>query len=135
MLHSILSKLPKPLNLEKLIADTMDLFHRHPPQMLATGAWRRISSYSVLKTTRDPHQLARQTLQDGEKLFLKQARQLRMMQMLAETRLKLWKFRRPTGALGLAVLIGVLSWWLQRYSSDSLVSKFWTQLKIALRHN
>ena len=58
-----------------------------------------------------------------------------MMQMLAETRLKLWKFRRPTGALGLAVLIGVLSWWLQR-DSGSLVSKFWTQLKIALmQHN
>lgn len=133
ILHSILSKLPKPLNLEKLIADTMDLFHRHPPEMLTTGAWRQISSYSVLKTTRDPSRLAQQTLQDGERLFVKQARQLRLVQLLVETRSKFWKFRRPTGALGLAVLIGVLSWWLQCDNSGSLISKVWILFKSAPR--
>jgi hypothetical protein len=71
MLHSILSKLPKPLDLEALISKTMELYEKHPPEKLPFRVWWWISSNSVLRTTRNL--AAKQTLEDGEKLFQKQA--------------------------------------------------------------
>lgn len=75
MLHSTLSKLPKPLKLEELISRTVILFNDHPPEILPRRAWAKISYYSVLKTTYGIRR--NQTLEDGEALFEMQALELR----------------------------------------------------------
>ncbi|EME47695.1 hypothetical protein DOTSEDRAFT_69597 [Dothistroma septosporum NZE10] len=118
MLHSILSKLPKPLDLEGLISRTQELFKLHPPQKLPQRAWSNISPYSVLKTTRDPQALSKQTLADGEKYFDSQARQiqrqdqrkavLRRLQALAT------RYRRPARWTGAAVLVALLALYFGR---------------------
>ena len=112
MLHSILSKLPKPLDLEALISRTMLLFDEHPPEGLPFRAWTKISPYSVLKTTRAPKR--DQSLQDGETILELQVLQLRRQEYRKRAMIKLWKYRRPVGGLGLAVAIGLMSIWLGR---------------------
>lgn len=128
MLHSVLSKLPKPLNLEQLISRTMILFNDHPPEKLPKRAWARISCHSVLKTTygskRD------QPLKDGEALFelqtleLRRAEELKALQLRrAELRkkalIRIWEYRRPFCGLGLAVFVGIVSLWLGKRGLDS----------------
>lgn len=125
MLHSVLSKLPKPLDLEHLISSTVYLYRNHPPETLPFRAWRQVSSYSVLKTTRDHQALARQTLKDGEKLFNKQASQLHMLNVYENAKLRLWRLRRPAGTVGLTVLVVLLSWWLQRNGGFSIATLLW----------
>lgn len=129
MLYAILSKLPKPLDLEALITRTTSLFQQHPPETLPFRVWRSVSSYSVLKTTRDPAALARQTLGDGETWLGKHARQIdraeHRKKMLARTKLLARRYRRPAGAVGLAVLVGVLSVWLGRGELGGLGQKVW----------
>ena len=112
MLHSVLSKLPKPLDLEALIARTMTLVTDHPPENLPFRAWSRISSFSVLKTTKGP--IRRQTLQVGRELFEYQVLQLRREELRQRGMAMVWKYRRSAGSLGLAIFIGVLSFWLRR---------------------
>ena len=112
MLHSVLSKLPKPLNLEALIYTTTTLFEEHPPESLPSGAWAKISSYSVLKTTRES--VTNQTLKDGEDLFEHQALQLRREEMRKQAMATIWKYRRPASRIGLAFSVGILSIWLSR---------------------
>lgn len=129
MLHSVLSKLPKPLNLEKLISDTMDLFHRHPPPSLPGGAWHRVSGYSVLKTTHDPDQLSKQTLADGERFFAKQVSQLRRAELFIKIQSQLWKHRRPVRGVSIALLVGLLSIWLARGSSVAVVHSWWQYIR------
>lgn len=118
MLYAILCKLPKPLDLEALISRTASLFSEHPPESLPFRAWSSVSSYSVLKTTRDPTVLAVQTLQEGEMYLKKHADQIRHYEarkkMIAQTRLLAHRYRRPAGAVTLAVLVGTLSLWLGR---------------------
>ncbi|KAF2089553.1 hypothetical protein K490DRAFT_72295 [Saccharata proteae CBS 121410] len=114
MLHFTLSKMPSPLNLEALISRTVEIFAAHPPETLPFRAWRPISPYSVLRTTRDSTNLSKQSLEDGEVLFAKQEVQLRRAKMIQAvikgTKYRLWKYRRPMRGLGLAVAIGVLAW-------------------------
>lgn len=112
MLHSVLSKLPKPLNLEALISKTMKLFEEHPPESLPSRAWSKISVYSVLKTTRKS--VRNQTLEDGEDLFEHQALQLRRKELQKRAMASIWKYRRPASRIGLACLVGILSIWLSR---------------------
>ena len=112
MLHSILSKLPKPLDLEALVSTTMMLFDEHPPEDLPSRAWDKISSYSVLKTTRTPEE--NHSIQDGEAIFELQVLQLRRQEYRERAMIKLWKYRRPVGGLGLAVVVGLMSIWLGR---------------------
>ena len=110
MLHSVLSKLPKPLNLEQLISRAMILFNDHPPEKLPRRAWAKISYYSVLKTT---YRHARtQTLKDGEAIFEMQALEIRREELHKKALTKIWKYRRPVGGLGLAIVVGLLSFWL-----------------------
>jgi len=52
MLHSILSKLPKPLDLEGLILKAIALQTTHPPHDLPI--WKKVPSSSVLKTFASP---------------------------------------------------------------------------------
>lgn len=114
MLHSILSKLPKPLDLETLIAKTIELFEQHPPETLV--AWRSISSSSVLKTTRWQQDATRQTLEDGYRYFQRQVKELQWAEQRRKVIDKIWKYRRPASAVGVAVLIGVLSFYVKRSS-------------------
>jgi len=129
MLHFTLSKLPKPLNLEDLIASTMDLYTQHPPDKLPDRAWKSISSLSVLKTTRDTHALQAQTLQDGEKWLERQAVQIRRAQQLQDIRKRAWGMRRQGGYFGIALIAGVLSYWFRREGMLGMVAKLLGWLK------
>lgn len=133
MLHFILSKLPKPLHLEGLIVKTMNLYNQYPPPKLPFRAWRQISSYSVLKTTRDREQLSKQTLRDGERGFRRQALQMKMMQTQKRINLLLRKHRRQVAIVGVAVVIGVLSWWLGRSERISARSGYQSMLSETVR--
>ena len=130
MLHSVLSKLPKPLNLERLISRTMVLFSDHPPEKLPKPAWSNISCHSVLKTTYGSRR--DQSLKDGEALFELQVLQLRRAELCKKALTRIWKYRRPVGGLGLAVFVGILSFWLGKRGLDSVptfgVKRFWEAL-------
>ena len=112
MLHSVLCKLPKPLNLEALISRTLTLFEQHPPEGLPSRAWAKISVFSVLKTTRQP--VRSQSLNDGKDLFEHQALQLRRQELQKQAMATIWRYRRPARRIGFAFLVGILSIWLGR---------------------
>lgn len=118
MLHSVLSKLPKPLDLEGLIQRTTFLFERHPPQSLPNRAWSRVSQYSVLKTTRNPQTLSSQTLADGEKLLEQQAAEIRRQEtrqrMVERASRLVQQYGRPAAGATLAVVIAIVSVYLNR---------------------
>ena len=120
MLHSVLSKLPKPLNLEQLISRTIILFNDHPPEKLPKRAWARISCHSVLKTTYGSRR--DQSLKDGEALFKLQVLQLRRAELRKMALTRIWQYRRPVCGLGFAVFVGVFSIWLRKKGLDSLVT-------------
>ena len=130
MLHSVLSKLPKPLNLERLISRTMVLFSDHPPEKLPRRAWSNISCHSVLKTTYGSRR--DQSLKDGEALYELQVLQLRRAELRKKALARIWKYRRPFGGIGLAVFVGLLSFWLGKKGLDSVptfgVKRFWEAL-------
>lgn len=120
MLHSILSKLPKPLDLEGLIADTVALFERHPPERLPSWRWG-ISGSSVLKTAREEEPgkeggvAVGQTMEDGKRFFERQVKEMQWMERKEKARKWMWKNRRPfSRTLGLAVLVGVIAILLRR---------------------
>lgn len=117
MLHSILSKLPKPLDIETLITNTVTLFEKHPPENLRI--WHSISSNSVMKTARHYEQARSQTLEEGKSFFEKQVKEIEWADRREKAMKVIWKFRRPAGAIGLAVLVGVLSFWLRKSSGPS----------------
>ncbi|MCJ1347376.1 hypothetical protein MMC31_005600 [Peltigera leucophlebia] len=120
MLHSVLSKLPKPLDLEALISRTMVVFIEHPPEKLPFRAWSRISPFSVLKTTIDPTKT--QDLQEGQDLFEMQILQLRRAELMQHALKIIWKYRRPAASVGLAVFIGVVSFWLKKDGINGLLA-------------
>ena len=132
MLHSVLSKLPKPLDLEALIQRTMTLVIEHPPEQLPHRAWARISPYSVLKTTVGP--IRKQSLRDGENLFAKQVMQLRREELRQQAMTLVWKYRRPAGSVGLAIFIGITSIWLRRIGLEGPLSpgirKIWDFVRL-----
>lgn len=117
MIHFTLSKLPKELDLEALIASALGLFKAYPPEKLPMMAWDYISKNSVLKTTRDSEALARQTFDDGRMWFEAHAEQIRRQQvrdeLLKNIKRGVKKHKRPA-LLGATVAIGILAWWLAR---------------------
>jgi hypothetical protein len=116
MIHFVLSKLPQSLDLEVLIADAMNLYQRHPPESLPFRSWQSISRHSVLKTSRD---LALQaTPKQAEDLFKEQTRELRRDELRQKSLTFLWKYRRPTTAVGLAIVVGVASYWIRKNEID-----------------
>ena len=119
MLHFTLTKLPQPLNLEYLISSTLALFHAHPPSSLPYGAWRRIPSQSVLKTSRDLGN--RQSLATGEQYFKRQAQNLRFEEAQDRIAAQVWKHRRPASRIAVALLVGVFSIWLRRTGNDRAI--------------
>ncbi|KAK9424964.1 putative Rab-GAP TBC domain-containing protein [Seiridium unicorne] len=126
MLHSILSKLPQPLDLDKLIADTATLFEKHPPESLRS--WRGISNSSVLKTARDVKACARQTLDEGHSFFNKQLRELQWAESRQKMLKTMWAYRRPARGVALAVLIGVAAVYLRKSPSAwGFLAAFWSR--------
>jgi hypothetical protein len=126
ILHSVLSKLPKPLDLEALISNTVKLFEKHPPESLRP--WRSISKASVLKTARLPGQIENQSLEEGEMYFKKQVKELQWAEKRKVALSTIWRYRRPAGVAGLAMLVGVLSFWLRKSSGPSgIFGAFWRQ--------
>lgn len=124
MLHAILSKLPKPLDLEGLIQRTIQLRAKHPPKRLPGRVWSRISSSSVLKTTQDPEALLGQTLQDGERFFQQEAAEIRRRDALKARQQQIqtlaMRYRRPALLTGGAIMIAVLSVAMRRFGLTSL---------------
>ncbi|KAK4126345.1 hypothetical protein N657DRAFT_662605 [Parathielavia appendiculata] len=118
MLHSILSKLPSPLDLEGLIASAVELEGLFPPETLP--AWRRaVSRWSVLKTARRRKdgggmQDAQVGVEQGRVWFENQVEELRWEERKVKARKWVWKHRRPAGMVGAAVLVGVLAVLLQK---------------------
>ncbi|TLD31018.1 hypothetical protein PspLS_02903 [Pyricularia sp. CBS 133598] len=113
MLHSILSKLPQPLDLDDLLARAVVLSEDHPPEKLPN--WRRgISPNSVLKTARDSAACAKQTLDQGRQFFERQVRELEWEEKREKAMAVLWAYRKPARTIGFAVAFGVLAFWLRR---------------------
>ncbi|KAI0799104.1 rab-GTPase-TBC domain-containing protein [Xylaria sp. FL0064] len=108
MLHFVLSKLPPDLDLDAIIAEAAALFDAHPPESLRS--WHRISSASVLKTTRDVEGLRRQSLRDGRALFERQVRELRW----AERRQKMAQVAWANRTLLFTILVGVGAIYLRK---------------------
>jgi hypothetical protein len=110
----VLQRLPENLDIEDMIQKAMALFEQYPPHKLPDRAWRKVSEYSVLKTTLDVHAVSRQTLEDGQILFEKHAEQIRkdearkrMHDMAKKT---LAKYRRPV-IFTLSVAVCVIAIW------------------------
>lgn len=111
MLHSTLSKLPRPLDLEHLISETTRIFTAHPPECLPVGAWWRVSRYSVLRTTRTEQ--IKQTLEDGEKLFVAHSRQLHRQQVRGRVLRQIAMYRPTRPYIALAIGVAAFAIWLK----------------------
>ncbi|PGH16825.1 hypothetical protein AJ79_01469 [Helicocarpus griseus UAMH5409] len=129
MIHFTLSKLPQPIDLEGLISRAMELYRTHPPEKLPFRAWRRIPRSSVLKTSRDLSLQA--TPEEATELFEQQKQHLRREELRQKAAGLVWKYRRPAGSIGLAVFVGVLSYWIMRNDVSPL--SLWRQFLRPLR--
>jgi hypothetical protein len=113
MLHSILSKLPVPLDLEALIAEAVALEERFPPEALP--AWRGVSRWSVLKTGRRGSGTGGgEDVEQGRVWFERQVAELRWEETKGKARKWVWKHRGPVRAVGVAVLVAVVAVMLRR---------------------
>ena len=129
MLHFTLSKLPQPLDIDALVQQAAGLVERHPPRSLPYVAWRSISRYSVLKTAQIRPGKPGPTLADGESLFEQQRCQLERHALRQRLAGVLYRYARPAGGVGLAVVVAVLSYWLARGRFDSLLFRAWAFLQ------
>ncbi|KAI0198949.1 rab-GTPase-TBC domain-containing protein [Astrocystis sublimbata] len=108
MLHFALSKLPSNLDLDAVIADAATLFAKYPPESLR--AWKRISKFSVLKTTRDLQTLPAQSLADGKAFFEKQVREMWWDEQRQKAMKVAWNNRRVL----FTILVGVGAIYLRK---------------------
>ncbi|KAJ4985051.1 GTPase-activating protein gyp10 [Stagonosporopsis vannaccii] len=124
ILHVMLSKLPDPFDIELHIARATELYASLPLSSLRSWEWWRISSSSVLKTSPTLADIRRLTLEDGERYFAQQEKEVRRQQYQKEllqqatrrirhVRLRLWYYRR-FGAAGIAIAVGAYAFWLGR---------------------
>ncbi|OQO07165.1 hypothetical protein B0A48_07733 [Cryoendolithus antarcticus] len=118
MLHSILSKLPKPLDLDLLIGNAAKLFENHPPARLRSWTWFSISGNSVLKTTSNLTKLASQTLLDGERYFKRHAAEIQAYdsrkKTIARANFVVRRYRRPAVAIMTTFVVAFLALYLSR---------------------
>ena len=112
MLLFALSKLPQPLDLQALIDRSLDVFRSCPPEQLPGGAWRSVSAASVLKTSE--HDLRMQDLEGARNMFARQSQQLKREELAAGVMKQLNKNRRPITMAGTTLLVGLLSYYLQK---------------------
>lgn len=115
MLHLILSKVPQKMDLESLIASTIVLYERYPPETLPT--WRKISKASSLKTARSVESCAKQTMDEGFAYFQKQLAELKALERRQKLMKMLWVYRKGVAATGLAVIVGLVAVYLRRNTS------------------
>ena len=108
ILHVTLAKLPRPFDLEALIASSLDLYREYPPE----SVWNIISANSVLKTSSDI--FAEHSVQDALDLFARQTRQLRREEMRTRLVSLAWRHRGAVGSVGLALLVAAVSFWVRR---------------------
>ncbi|KAF2998876.1 hypothetical protein E8E13_004491 [Curvularia kusanoi] len=124
ILHVMLSKLPEPFDIEFHIARSMELYERLPPQSLGSWEWWRISSSSVLKTTSSIDQIQYVPLEEGERYFALQEKEVRRQQIqksllrrvsraTKHVQLRLWSYRRY-GPVGIAIVVGAYAIWVNR---------------------
>ena len=114
MLHAILCKLPKPLDLEQLIAKTMNLYSTFPPSKLPGRPWQSIDKNSVLKTTENIRVTRTQTLKQGHEWFQRQMLKVKRDKFIHKIKETMWAYRRPVRSAGVAVAIVLIAWWLNR---------------------
>ena len=119
MLFFTLQKLPQPLNLEPLILDAQKLFEEYPPERLPRRIWQRLSSSSVLKTSRlleHPD-----SIETAERYLKKQAEEVRWDERRQKALRTAFRYRRPLTSTALAVAFGAMSIWLRRSGNDRVV--------------
>jgi hypothetical protein len=126
ILYVMLGRLPEPFDVEFHIARTLELYERIPPESLRSWEWWKLSSSSVLKASAnitDVHQLS---LEDGQKLFAQQEKDVQREQALKRAaknvlyiRRRLWYYRRY-GYVGLAVIVGAYALHLGRNGGSKL---------------
>ncbi|KAL3432395.1 rab-GTPase-TBC domain-containing protein [Aspergillus tetrazonus] len=129
MLHYTLSKLPQPLDIEGLISRAVQLFRDHPPESLPFGAWRKISSYSVLKTTRAI--MRTQSMNTALEIFQKHTKQLRNEERREQFIGFLWSHRRTIGSVAVAVFVGVMSVWIRKRGFDNTILSYVDHFRVA----
>ncbi|KAL1854375.1 GTPase-activating protein gyp8 [Diaporthe australafricana] len=139
IMHSILSKLPQPLDVDHLVAGACRLLEDHPPESLRS--WRRgVSLNSVLKTARSTRDCAAQSLDVGAYYFGQHILELQRQERKERIMHALWRYRKPAKAVGVAVMFGVLAYWIRRSAVSNgvaagpvrymtaLVSAWWQDL-------
>lgn len=120
MLHVMLTKLPKPLDLDGLISRALALQEKYPAKKLST--WSTVSRYSVLKATGPAIDAvtgvkpASIVLAEAEQLFMQHSRQMDRQKRRKEILQALYKRRTPAMTIGLTVLIALASVGLEMYS-------------------
>lgn len=119
ILTFVISKLPQSLDIDDLVLETVNLFQRHPPERLRGFIWWRLSSYSVLKTSRSIGD--QQSLEEAERLCERQIRQLHREEVMQKRISFLFKYRRPVLSLTATLLVGAVSIWLRRSGQDRLL--------------
>ncbi|KAM4064734.1 rab-GTPase-TBC domain-containing protein [Hirsutella rhossiliensis] len=115
MLQVILAKVPSGMDIDALIAKSVRLFDRHPPDSLRS--WRRVSDASVLKTARDISVCASQTLDQGHAYFQQQIKEIRWLDTQDRVKMLLWRHRRPIRLVGMAFAVAALGFYLRRNPS------------------
>jgi hypothetical protein len=116
----VLQKLPQDIDLEVMISQAIRLFEQHPPESLSLKIWGRISDNSVLKTTRDPTALPRQTLEEGQLWFDRQAEEIRKQEERAKRvhmmKRTIYKYQRPA-VFTLSVAVCVFAFYFGKKST------------------
>lgn len=121
ILTFMISKLPKTLDIDALVLDTLTLFRQQPPERLNGFIWWRVSQYSVLKTSREinrPH-----SLEEAENLCRKQISELRRDESIRKSAKLLLRYRKPILSLTAALLVAAMSVWFRRSGHDKCL---WT---------
>ncbi|KAL4937184.1 hypothetical protein BDV06DRAFT_203419 [Aspergillus oleicola] len=131
MLHFTLSKLPQSLDLEGLISQAVQLYHQHPPESLPSGVWRKISSCSVLKTSRDV--FSRQSTNTAVELFDKQTKHLRSEERREQFVGFLWSHRRTIGSVAVTIFVGAMSFWIRKRGLDNTLLSYIDRFKTAFQ--
>ena len=130
MLQHVLSKIPRPFKPGNYIRRTMALLRDYPPKKLPFRAWSKVSGLSVLKTTNRSSNV--KSLEDGEDLFRRQEAQLKRQQFRKKVITALWRYRQPASGLALAILVGVVSFWLRKNDgyAPTAIWRIWNVVKV-----
>lgn len=115
MLQVILARVPAKMNLDDLIAKTIGIFNRYPPESLPS--WREISNASVLKTVRHVGDLADMSLEQGHAYFQQQVKEMWWSGVVDGVKLTIRRHGRPVGAVGMAIGVAATAIYLRRNPS------------------